>query len=238
MSNADESKYKYFDKKFLVFPDDECIGKRVFYANNYTALVSDIESGDFDRTGLIEEVKPYEQKPFKIRDEVDDILWKPLAYYDPSYEVKVAYSQGKQIQYKLPDGSWVNTVPTWIEGDEYRVKPDKWYVHEFTHSSSIKMAGSKFYKDNSNSVYVEFEGTKEECDKWIEEHTPRTRRMTNRELAKWCADNKGQFRYAEDSIVYTSYYYVGGDTAEVPKEVRIREWGSDEWHEPLVEVKE
>ena len=126
MSNAGESKYKFFDKRCLVFPDEDCLGKKVFYANTYTMLVSDIESGDFDRTGLIEEVKPYEQRPFKIRDERDDFLWKQLAYYDPNYEARIAYSQGRTIEFRRKsDSEWHVSADGVLDTEcfEYRVKP-------------------------------------------------------------------------------------------------------------------
>lgn len=233
-------KYKFFDKKFIVFPDEDCIGKKVFFSDNYEDLLEDVESGDLTKTGTINDVRKGDNFPFNIGNN----NWI-LAYFDPNYGVKVAYSQGRQIQIQIQkqnrDGyidEWVDVKkPIWSKRERYRVKPDRWFVHpsEDKHGNCI---GHPFYKDTSNKVFVSFEGTEEECDDWIEEHTPKTRRMTNRELAKWCADNKGQYK-VEDGMCYTQHtYYACDENIQVAEEIQIREWDSDTWHEPLVEVKE
>lgn len=226
--------YKFFDKRFLVMPDDKSIiGKKVFYRDTFTGIINEVENGDVnsDRYGVLDDISVGSANPFYI----DDVYWS-LAYYDPNYECKVAYSQGKQIQIQVQnrDGysdEWADVKqPIWSKREVYRVKPDTWYVHD--------MADGKFYKDKSSDTYVEFEGTEAECDAWIAEHTPKTRRYTNRELARWCADNKGQYK-VKCGMCYTQHtYYECDENTQVAEEILIREWGSDEWYEPLVEVKE
>ena len=226
--------YEYFDKKFLLFPDDEeCpVGDRVFYADDWNELISDVESGDIKCAGTLLSTDSDRVYPF----DVAGTHWR-FAYYDPAYEARVAYSQGKTIEYRsnedIGDGMWRVSTMGVVDPKhyDYRVKPDsKWFVHG--------MAGGKFYKDKSSDVYVKFEGTEEECDVWIAEHTFKTRRMTNRELAKWCADNKGQWGNAGDARCYHAYSYISGDNTEIPDSIKLREWNSDQWHEPLVKVEE
>lgn len=62
-----------------------------------------------------------------------------------------------------------------------------------------------------------------------------TRRMTNRELAKWLAQNNGQCYY--DGSVRSFYsYQVHDDASEVPDNLQIRGWDETEWREPKVEA--
>lgn len=223
--------YKFFDKKYLVMPDDkDIIGKKVLYADHIDMLIFDVESGDASRTGILDAIITDCSFPFYI----NSARWG-LTYYDPNYEAKVAYSQGKTIEYRRK-GDWEDEWHVSTDGVidvkcyDYRVKLDKWFVHEMT--------GGKFYKDNSNNVYVEFEGTKEECDKWIEEHTPKTRRMTNKELARWLAEGKGQKMEGSNKHRYCTYAYNSDDDLPCRDNVKIRAWDEEYWHAPLVEVKE
>lgn len=226
--------YKFFDKKFLVLPDDEdIVGKKIFYDDNLSDLIREVEQGEFSHAATLSSIA--------VDDEgccfgVGGALWV-LAYYDPNYECKVAYSQGKQIQCKPADcmyDVWTDvTTPNWCSGCVYRVKPE-WFVHD--------TAGGKFYKDHFNDTYVEFEGTEEECDAWITEHTPKTSRMTNIELAEWLAKGNGLVKWegADVSEVYT-YFILDEDSlnAEVSEDILIRAWDEKEWHRPCkVEVSD
>lgn len=66
---------------------------------------------------------------------------------------------------------------------------------------------------------------------------PKTRRMTNKELARWLREKPTrEFKYS--SSVYSTYIYDEDDEEEeVDVDIRIREDDS-EWREPLVEVGE
>jgi len=218
--------YKFFDKCFLVFPDEDCLGKKVFFFDTYKDLIEEVESGDVCRIRTIDGVHKDAVYPFNI----DGTNWI-LAYYDPNYEAKVAYYKDhKQIQFRT-------LLDKWEDVCKYRVKPDKWFVHSSVDEYG-NCIGQPYYKDTDNKKFVAFEGTEEECDKWIEEHTPKTRRFTYRELAKWCADNKGQVESIDNYVTTYWGYDSGDDEYFVPDGTRIREWGSDEWHEPLMEVTE
>lgn len=67
-----------------------------------------------------------------------------------------------------------------------------------------------------------------------------TRRMTNKELAEWVAKGNGEVKHTGDwNITVDHYhnYFVSAENEEVNDNVSIREWGSDEWKEPLIEVE-
>ena len=234
--------YKFFDKEFLCIPESGVVGKRVFYADKFDELIEKVESGQPGRMMECMDIDPSDPYPFTIKEQDEDLnIWTEelciLAYHDPNYECKVAYSHGKIVEFRRKD----NPADEWFvlfgglfdsEHYDYRVKTvNKWYVHQDK--------DRHYYKDNNSTTFVEFEGTEEACDAWIKEHTSKTRRMTNREFAKWCADNKGQYFYEKSRSVFTTYsYYLSKDDELVPESIRIREWDSDAWHEPLVEVKE
>ena len=59
------------------------------------------------------------------------------------------------------------------------------------------------------------------------------RRMTNRELAKWLAQNKGQWM-GSSCTIGMSYSYTR-DNNKVPDGIMIRGWDEAEWREPIVE---
>lgn len=218
--------YKFFDKRYLVFPDEDCLGKKVFYADSYRALLEEVESGDSGRVRTIDGAHKDEIYPFNI----DGTNWV-LAYYDPNYKCKVAYSQGKKIQFRTASsGEWRDTdEPHWHSDIEYRVKLDKYFVHEADTDC--------YYYDADNTISILYEGTEEECTAWIAGHAPKTRRMTNRELARWLAEGKGQKATITGNAGCSHFYGLDDDTKEVG-DCMIRAWDEDEWHEPLVEVAE
>lgn len=131
--------YKFFDKGFLVMPDDShVIGKKVFYSDNLGDLISVVESGNSDMTGILDTVSRTKHYSFNMLNQLatyhatyvvaGEGHWS-LAYYDPNYECKVAFSQGKRIQYRMSDtDKWEDilvTPPGWYANTEYRIKPDK-----------------------------------------------------------------------------------------------------------------
>lgn len=60
------------------------------------------------------------------------------------------------------------------------------------------------------------------------------RRMTNRELAKWIGEGKGEYKIGE--CAYSDYSYETVDYNQpVEPTIMIRSWNEDNWHEPLIE---
>ena len=68
---------------------------------------------------------------------------------------------------------------------------------------------------------------------------PKTRRMTNKELARWLREKPTrEWKYTIDSRIYTSYIYEeDGADIDCWNEIVVRE-DDGEWREPLVEVEE
>lgn len=70
---------------------------------------------------------------------------------------------------------------------------------------------------------------------------PKTRRMTNKELARWLRENlTREYKYSNviSCSVYSYYTYTEYcENEEVPEDIVIRE-DDGEWKEPLVEVEE
>ena len=66
----------------------------------------------------------------------------------------------------------------------------------------------------------------------------KTRRMTNKELARWLREKPTrEWKYTIDSRIYTSYIYEeDGADIDCWNEIVVRE-DDGEWREPLVEVE-
>ena len=117
-----------FDKKFVYLEwDDVLKGKKVLAGDNLQLIRRDVNDG----TAKVRYVEPYsDSNSSELYPFADDsgTTWS-LVYYDPNYECKVAYAQGKTIQCKL-NGSpfrWEDCTgkPKWLDTCEYRVKPEK-----------------------------------------------------------------------------------------------------------------
>ena len=79
-------------------------------------------------------------------------------------------------------------------------------------------------------------GTFKHCAE-IEE--PKTRRMTNKELARWLREKPTrEWKYTIDSCIYSNYIYEE-DSADIDcwNAIVVRE-DDGEWREPLVEMEE
>lgn len=109
-----------FDPKFIrVKPDESLIGKKVFFGDSLDELKTDVDS----RTGVYRTLREATDCAF-IDDEGH--TWD-YAYYDPLYEIKVAYAKGKQIQLWFPlSGKWEDVEePQWHGDRQYRIKPEE-----------------------------------------------------------------------------------------------------------------
>ena len=62
---------------------------------------------------------------------------------------------------------------------------------------------------------------------------PSKRRLTNMELAEWCAKGRGQWTGGHDHWI--SYNYDLPDDAPVSEGTKVRKWGDDLWHEPTID---
>lgn len=112
-----------FENRFVHFTWDESLkGKECFVADNIPDLNDNFNDGN--RETVIDCFNRV--FPFKINGDCFR-----FAYCDPNYDVKVAYEEGKQIQYKAKDtGRWCDwedslSKCTFVDNVEYRVKPEE-----------------------------------------------------------------------------------------------------------------
>lgn len=112
-----------FDKKFVHFMwGDSLKGKEGFFADYIDKLVDYVENEKF-KFKLTCEGPGDSEYPFLAGGTRFCFF-----YYDPLYNVKLAWKQGKTIQgrTKLLSDPWVDCCcPTWSDECEYRVKPEK-----------------------------------------------------------------------------------------------------------------
>lgn len=182
-----------FEKKYVHFMwDDSLLGKKVFYSNSIDTLQEYVEKNSKDSYEVVTQ-QGYSDAPFLIdgTGSNGNCSWI-FAYYDPHYELKLAYEQGKiiQIRHKETD-QWVSTpIWEWDENIEYRIRP--------------------------------------------EEEKP----ITNRELARWLADGKGQWTRSCDGFYncFTDVTYKRHrDDDDIDYDILVRKWEDDEWVKPTRE---
>lgn len=129
-----------------------------------------------------------------------------------------AFERGLTIEYKDKGGDWQKaSTPSWSLNLRYRVKPKASPLK----GSQQKQAPSDCLMSCKDGDIVCFESKV-------------MRRMTNRELAKWLAEGKGQLKF-RDGDTTTNHFYCKGDNVFVPKGWMIRAWNENEWREPEVE---
>lgn len=118
-----------FEDKFVHFRwSDELKGKKVFYADDICSLERDVISNS-NRDVVVDD--GLQEQPFGVQY-VDGIVhaWR-FVYYDPNYETKLAYEQGKKIEFLCKDASdawkdWSYTpAPKWLDDYEYRIMPEE-----------------------------------------------------------------------------------------------------------------
>ena len=116
------SKIELYDKKFVHFMwDDELNNKAVTTGEGIDSLIAQVNRGTSSATVHVRE-NPDSEFPFY---EIETHRIYRFAYYDPNYECKRAYAEGKQIQLKSY-GKWHDiTDPSWSDGEEYRIKTEE-----------------------------------------------------------------------------------------------------------------
>lgn len=107
-----------FDKKFVHFMwDDELEGKKGFFADDIATLEGFVKS---KASVFIVRKSRLKDKPFSIKGGGFRFF-----YYDPNYEVKKAYAEGKTVQFEY-NGYWVDCDnPAFEDEDLYRIKPEE-----------------------------------------------------------------------------------------------------------------
>lgn len=125
-----------FEDKFVHFRwSDELKGKKVFYADSIDTLEANVaESANI---GVLIGATGENRTPFLVKAEhvEHSVPWK-FVYYDPNYEVKVAYEEGKTIQISGDGETWVDWEddhdPDWDSVFQFRIKPEKYRAFKNT----------------------------------------------------------------------------------------------------------
>ena len=154
-----------YNKQFVYFDwDDSLKGKKGFFADNIEDLKRDVKNNIDSWFGEIHKNTKNATYPFESMDDSGVEYPFRFCYYDPYYEFRKAYIEGKQLQFKTPEG-WgdVDGIPLFTT-DEYRIKPElKWHVV----LGGLQVLG--ITKDPQGK-HVYFKGTEDECNEWIDEH--------------------------------------------------------------------
>ena len=157
-----------YNREFVYFDwDDELEGKKGFFSNNINDLKRSVKDNRTMWYGEIcKNVNTNTDYPFGFIDDFGISHCFRFCYYDPYYEFRKACLEGKRLQFKNNNGNWedVRGEPI-FENDEYRIKPvkTKWYIvlDEYGLSRTNSKEGERC---------VLFEGTEDECIKWMDEH--------------------------------------------------------------------
>lgn len=87
------------------------------------------------------------------------------------------------------------------------------------------------YLPERPSPVIGHTGSWKHCAEIPEE--PKSRRATNRELAKWLAKGNGESLFTLSKSVHPEFGYNAAEANDVcPSTYRVRKWEDDEWHEP------
>ena len=276
-----------YDKKYVYFEWDDILeGKKCFLANNPTDLKMNVNCGCTDCYGEVEQ-KSDKNFPFRLKNSKSWNNEGCFIYYDPNYEVKKAWIEGKQIQVKYYLYSeWEDVCEKFSsekdfkklnwDKNEWRIKPTEEIKYVTIRTLSLVGVNGIIIDilDEAPKSYI-FKGSKEECENLMnsincidlncsECKNPScnsckkildiikvmnawhnglktTRRMTNKELARWLSEGNGEIVFNLDALcttVYHEYDYTRYRAdEEVPSNIKIRKWNSDKWEEPLIEVK-
>ena len=135
---------KLFDKTYLYCVPDEdtkaLIGKKVFYGNDVDTVIDNVnnetEYPNLDSRGILNCIYTRSVNavhPFAVLIGSDLESFNCMfVYYDPYYDFKVAYNEGKTIQYQLVGGIDWKDIETESELLNYidenrtlRIKPEE-----------------------------------------------------------------------------------------------------------------
>ena len=202
-----DSKYVYFDW------DDKLKGKKGLFADNINDLKQAVKDNKIGWFGEILKSSDSDSHfPFETIDKDGWHAHLRFCYYDPYYELRKAYLEGKQIQFKGNIDNWVDIagIPLFnASPDEYRIKPE-WYI--ILDDYGLSRINSK--KDGD----VLFEGTEEECIEWYQKY----KSFENIMLA-WKQGKKIQYKEGDEWEDWQLSQIPNAHTFEHWKEWRIKD---------------
>ena len=182
-----------FDKKFVHFMwSDELKGKKVFFADSILILEKRVNDNDNLFCNFVK--KNYDNEAHQpFASSVLDNSFT-FAYYDPNYDCKRAFNEGKRIEYRKKDTGtdWIeNPTPKWKSEYEYRIKPEEtkeepkneaclteWELAEWL------AKGNGFICYSGDSVYTHYDTTESARTRTVEYTAIRVRRFGDEEWHK------------------------------------------------------
>lgn len=152
-----------YDKKYVYFEwDNKLDGKIGFVAQNIAALRGQVNNNPkamVTLSGSDDDTCPF---TYYVDDEITCDY--QFAYYDPYYELRKAYLEGKQLQFKNDNGDWIDVAgEPLFKVDEYRIKPETWYI-------ILDDDGVSRTSELCENETVLFEGIEEECIEWMDKY--------------------------------------------------------------------
>ncbi len=161
-----------FDKRFVYLEwDDKLEGKKVFIGDTLPQLRVSVNGHLDSLQGVSKNVSDDSFYPFISPCGIR----YAMVYYDPNYSCKVAYAQGKKIQFKFrhdgDGGEWKPCTPQWRDDCEYRVKPEMpdCYILSMSHAPSSILSIDKNIYPVENEMILS-KGTEEECKDYAVEN--------------------------------------------------------------------
>jgi hypothetical protein len=114
---------KFENKYIYCVWEDWLKGKKVFFSDYIDKLKWRVEKNDLRYVDTI--VGNYSENcPFHMKE----AGFYSFCYYDPYYELKLAYEQGKKIECKRKGDAWddwdYTSAPRWLDACEYRIQPE------------------------------------------------------------------------------------------------------------------
>lgn len=156
-----------FNPKFVHFMwDDSLEGKEGFTAHNIDVLRDAVEKNELNRRCTVTK-SGGDDRPFKA----ESLICFRFFYYDPHYEYKKAWLDGKKVQHMTTinvKNGWADVTDDWawdINHDtQYRIKPEKEWrpfkdIQEFKNAWSDKAGLSADYEEPM--IWVRWKGGKE-----------------------------------------------------------------------------
>ena len=152
-----------FDQKYVfILWDKELDGKRGFVAQNIASLRSQVN--DNPKAMVTLSSSDDDVCPFTYFCDGEITCDYQFAYYDPYYEIRRAYNEGKQLQFKTLNGNWEDVIGVPVfTGDEYRIKPEVCYVECHNALGFVIVT-----KRGEGHCY--WNGTRDDCLTWIKNH--------------------------------------------------------------------
>ena len=142
---------KLFDPKFLYCnPEDFLEGKEVFIGNSREYLIEDVNCDTLQDKNICE-FSNSQDYPFKTKNSLSTYRY---VYYDPLYDVKRAFAEGKTIEYQPKN----HVSDIWYASTEGVVDPEHYFyrIKEEEHKVINEQNLEEKWKEFQNAGLLHF----------------------------------------------------------------------------------